>query len=396
MTSTYHIYCHIPFCKMRCPFCCFVDPFLNKELLDLSLISDFVKALKEEILSYDFPDLPLESIVFGGGTPSLLSPEQAQEILSAIDLKTKGMGKHPRWVSFEATPDTATIEKLKGFYEAGFNRVSIGIQSFFETELRLLGRSNSKSQALSAISNAKKIGFEATNIDLFCGFPGNTFESWWQNVNEALELDVENISIYVYTFSYAGSDKYVKALQSGGFTCPPKEEIIRMFRYAMERFQKQGYVPVNYFLYSKPRAVCNYERDLFRMANNIIGFGPFSTSHCSDVIYVTYPSIKEYIKNPFHKHLSSPYRSNTFQYFFGNIMHNGWIDRDKAKGIFQERLEDVLEKDELTREIVKVFLDTGYGCFDARGFHIREELLPEVIVELWDCSVRNTRLRAIL
>lgn len=385
MVGNYHVYCQIPFCKKRCPFCCFVYAFPEDDLTDLSLIDSYVDALIREINKHDFPERRLDSIVFGGGTPSLISVKQAKAILGAIRSRVK-LNSDPRWISIEATPDSITPEKLNGFKEAGINRLSIGIQSFYSEELGLLGRTNSVSQAHRAISNARSAGFAVLNIDLMFGFPGNTFERWRKSLDLALESDPENISVYVNTYSFFQEKSYLARMKEKGISSPAKEEKVEMFRYAIKKLLALGYERVNAFLYSKPNCVFDYEKDVFRINKNILGFGPFSASHCSNGSFLGHPFIKEYIKNPGGKYFKHSYQEDLFKYIMGNITHNGIVDRCQAEAMFDKEFEDLINGDGLSKSAVDRLIAGGYAALDNKGLRVKDDNLAEVVIELWDIN----------
>lgn len=385
MARTYHVYCQVPFCKRRCPYCCFVYAFPENELTDLSLIDSYVNALIEEINNNEFPECQLDSIVFGGGTPSLITVTHARSVLEAIHKKVNSFSS-VRWISMEATPDSVTLEKMTGFREAGINRLSIGIQSFFSEELVLLGRTNTVPQAHEAICNARKAGFDALNLDLMFGFPGNTFERFSRSFDLALEHSPENISIYANTFSFFQSESYLTKMKERGIEAPGKEEKVAMFRYAVEKLITSGYEQVNAFLYSKPNYVFDYEIDVFTISRNILGFGPFSVSYCSDGSYLGHPFIKEYIKKPGDKYFQSSYQENLFKYIMGNITHNGIVERKQTESMFNTQLEDLINCDQPSKSATELLISKGYASLDDKGLWVKNEVLTDAVIELWDLN----------
>jgi len=187
------IYIHIPFCKQACHYCNFHFSTLLKGK------NEFLAALLKEI------DLrkswlggeKIETIYFGGGTPSLFSSEEIKLILD----KLRGSFEITQDLEFtlEANPDDLTIDLLSGLKDSGINRLSIGIQSFFEEDLRWMNRAHSAEQAMECIQNAREVGFSNLSIDLIYGSPTLTDDKWKQNVDLAIELKIPHLSCYALT-----------------------------------------------------------------------------------------------------------------------------------------------------------------------------------------------------
>ena len=195
------IYIHIPFCKQACFYCNFhfSTSLLLKEEMVKSLIKEVElrSASKEDDVSIISKDEKIETIYFGGGTPSLLSEVEIQELLSAI--KSNYRVNEGAEVTLEANPDDITTEKLKEWKHAGINRLSIGIQSFIERDLKWMNRAHNASQALDCIHLAREAGFNNFSIDLIFGIPGLSNEEWKENVQKVIDLNVPHIACYALT-----------------------------------------------------------------------------------------------------------------------------------------------------------------------------------------------------
>ncbi|MEI6305967.1 MAG: radical SAM family heme chaperone HemW [Deltaproteobacteria bacterium] len=188
------LYFHIPFCRSKCPYCAFNSRETNSEL------DSYVDLLLQELrlAAEDFlPASPLESIYFGGGTPSLLHPEQIALLIelagTAFDLTQSAE------ITLEANPGTVTPELLAGFRAAGVNRLSIGVQSFRDDMLATLGRIHTSAQALIVFTGARLAGFDNIGIDLIHALPGQTLEMWRHDLEQAILLAPEHISVYGLT-----------------------------------------------------------------------------------------------------------------------------------------------------------------------------------------------------
>ncbi len=193
------VYVNIPFCKTRCHFCCFGRAF-GRDLLSLKkLKSSYIKALKHELAVKGFyfttkHRVNLKAVNFGGGTPTLLAAEELGELLASIVECFGQKIEDIRDISLEATPDSLTLSKLKQLRGAGFNRISIGAQTFEERILKKLNRAHSVENLYNAYNLARLAGFKNINIDLLYGIPTQTFEDLKNDLETAVSIDPEHIS----------------------------------------------------------------------------------------------------------------------------------------------------------------------------------------------------------
>ena len=187
------IYLHIPFCRQACNYCNF------HFTTSLRYKNELVLALEKELeLQQHFlEDEPIHTIYFGGGTPSLLSIEDCEKLLGKIRQQYTVSGDAE--VTLEGNPDDITAEKLQGWKALGINRLSVGIQSFFEEELRWMNRAHNADQAHQCIENIRQAGFDNFTIDLIYGSPLLTDEQWEQNVQRAIAYAVPHLSCYALT-----------------------------------------------------------------------------------------------------------------------------------------------------------------------------------------------------
>ncbi len=185
------LYIHIPFCKHKCIYCDFYS------VITTDNINSFLSALKKEIEYYaqEYSDERIiTSVFFGGGTPSLMDVEYLNEILIQISKCFKIAVDAE--ITIETNPGTISFEKLKAFRQTGFNRISIGVQSFNSEELKFLTRIHSKEAAISTVEEARDAGFENINVDLIFNLPKQTKEIWMNNLQQAVSLPVTHISAY--------------------------------------------------------------------------------------------------------------------------------------------------------------------------------------------------------
>lgn len=183
------LYLHIPFCQAICSYCNF-----NRGLLDPPLKARYVRALIEEIRRVG-DGRTVDTIFFGGGTPSLLA---ADEVAAVLDACRQAFSILPEAeVTLETNPETASEEKLRGFKHAGVNRLSFGVQSFHDAELQRLGRIHSSARAAEAIQMGRGAGIQNVSLDLMLWLPGQTPRTWRSTVAKAIELRPEHVSLYL-------------------------------------------------------------------------------------------------------------------------------------------------------------------------------------------------------
>jgi oxygen-independent coproporphyrinogen-3 oxidase len=186
------IYIHIPFCRSRCSYCDFATGMYSAEAAER-----YVLALVSEIETWRVvdPPEPVDTIYFGGGTPSLLSPAQLETLLNAVHKRFKVAPNAE--VTTEINPGTVTKETLSAFRNLGVNRASFGAQTFDDNELARLGRSHSAADTRRTFHDLRNAGFDDVSFDLIAGLPGQTMAGWCRNLDEAFALRPEHLSFYL-------------------------------------------------------------------------------------------------------------------------------------------------------------------------------------------------------
>lgn len=184
------LYIHIPFCRSRCSYCDFATGIYQGELAER-----YVRALIAEIASSAHAGNLVDTIYFGGGTPSLLTPSQLERILAAV---------HDRFavdrdseITVEMNPGTVTRDQLRAFRDLGVNRASFGAQTFYDAELAKLGRSHTSTDTLKTFHELRAAGYTNVSFDLIAGLPGQTVAAWRQNIEKSLALQPEHLSFYL-------------------------------------------------------------------------------------------------------------------------------------------------------------------------------------------------------
>ncbi len=263
------LYLHIPFCEHKCIYC----DFYSVESMDRA--DAFVRCLKQEIASYggSAKSEPFSTIFFGGGTPSLLEPAVIGEI---IDLLGATFDVEPSAeITLEANPGTVDPGKLKGFRSAGVNRLSFGVQSFHDDDLRFLTRIHTSEQAIQGINLARKAGFENINLDFIFALPDQTMARWEQNLRQAAELSPEHIS--AYSLIVEPKTPLSRMVRSGRVSPLPLDSEAEMYEFTMQYLKATGYEHYEVSNYARPGCRSRHNSGYWNHSG-YLGFGPSAHS----------------------------------------------------------------------------------------------------------------------
>jgi oxygen-independent coproporphyrinogen-3 oxidase len=229
--SVLGLYLHIPFCSSICNYCNF-----NRGLFDGPLKDRYVDALRAEILASGRGE-PADTIFFGGGTPSLLEPEEVGRLIeacqSAFAVQTGAE------VTLEANPETLDTERLERFRTAGVNRLSLGVQSFREAELRRLGRIHSADRARMAVADARRAGFDNVSLDLMMWLPQQSREDWGESVEGLVAVAPDHASLYLLELYPNAPLK--EDMARSGWSLAPDDDAAEMYLWSMARLEEAGY-----------------------------------------------------------------------------------------------------------------------------------------------------------
>ena len=228
------LYIHVPFCSAICNYCNF-----NRGLFDAALKARYVDALVAEIgRAGAVPTAGVaDTIYFGGGTPSLLEPDDIARIVeactSAFDVADD------REVTLEANPESVTTERLAAYRASGVNRVSFGVQSFRDEELRRLSRLHDANRARAAVADARAAGFDNVSLDLMMWLPGQQVGDWLSSVDEAIAIGLEHLSLYLLEVYPNAPLK--ETMARARWSQAPDDDAAAMYVTAMERLESAGY-----------------------------------------------------------------------------------------------------------------------------------------------------------
>jgi len=280
------LYLHIPFCSSICSYCNF-----NRGLLDPDLKTRYVAALAAEIRRTSQPTpRAADTIFFGGGTPSLLDPPEIASLIAAcrntFDLATDAE------ITLETNPETATPERLEAFREAGVNRISFGVQSFEDEELKRLGRVHSAARAREAIRAARSAGFANLSFDLMLWLPGQSFVSWLRTIDEAVALGPDHLSLYLLELYPNAPLK--EAMAREPWSQAPDDEAADMYLAGLDRLDAAGLH--QYEISNAARPGCESRHNLkYWQSGDWWGFGCGAHSTVDGVRWQNIASVEDYV-----------------------------------------------------------------------------------------------------
>ena len=226
------LYLHIPFCSSICNYCNF-----NRGLFDAGLKERYVPALEREIRSAGRGEA-VDTIFFGGGTPSLLEPAEIGRLVRAC--RGSFAVAPDAEVTLETNPETSSLERMSGFREAGVNRVSFGVQSFRDAELKRLGRIHSADRARAAVGEARAAGIENVSIDLMMWLPQQRAADWRGNVDALIDVRPEHASLYLLELYPNAPLK--EDMARAGWSLAPDDDAAEMYLTALAQLDAAGYV----------------------------------------------------------------------------------------------------------------------------------------------------------
>jgi oxygen-independent coproporphyrinogen-3 oxidase len=281
------IYIHIPFCKTKCHYCDFYKS------TDFGARTDFLSALKKEMIlrKHEVNDELIESIYFGGGTPSVLKLDETASILQLI-FSIYHVQKDAE-ITLEANPDDLTGLFVQALAGTRINRLSIGIQSFNDRDLKAMNRRHNAVQALDCVKNAYDAGFHNLSIDLIYGLPNQSLKDWEKNIDLAIKLNVNHISAYHLT--YHEGTVFYDYLKSGKIREIPDELSFAQFSLLKHRLEEVGYEHYEISNFARNGQYSRHNRSYWER-KSYIGFGPSAHSFNQRTRRWNVSSLKEYLQ----------------------------------------------------------------------------------------------------
>ncbi len=283
------LYIHIPFCLSKCPYCDFYSS------TSISAVPDFLNALFKEMEMYRTRFNPFDTVYIGGGTPSLLSPQQLESILIRVR-ENFNLISNPEItpeITIETNPADLNRSFLESMRENGINRINIGVQSFDEKVLDFLGRRHSVKQAISAVEASRKAGFHNIGLDLIYGVPAQDIESWLDTLKQAVIFSPEHISCYQLTLE-AKTPLGIR-YQAGEFFIPGEELQHEFFMKTSEFLEDAGYIHYEVSNFARGREHTSRHNQKYWDHSPYLGLGPAAHSFQCNQRWWNHRSLDQYL-----------------------------------------------------------------------------------------------------
>ena len=378
------LYLHIPFCERKCAYCDFLSA-----PADLPVRISYIKKLQEEIAYYglEFEEYQVSSIFLGGGTPTILEGYQLAAILETVKKYFRLVADAE--ITVECNPGTLTAGKAEKLVQAGFNRLSMGLQSADDRELQLLGRIHNFAQFLESYDLARKAGFENINVDLMSALPGQTLKSWQNTLQKVTALRPEHISAYSLIIEegtpfYERFAEDERIREEGGHPrLLPEEAIERQMYELTQRFlHTKGYERYEISNYAKPGSECRHNCGYWTR-KDYLGLGLGASSLVGHQRFQNTLDLKEYLEQEYH-HIHTETldkKSEMEEFMFLGLRLMTGISRQQFEKTFQVTLDSVygevlrkLKSEQLIEEVAGYVRLTEYGI-DVSNYVLSEFLL---------------------
>ncbi len=287
-TSDRGIYIHIPFCIKKCSYC----DFYSLPTESSAMFKRYVKAVQKELefKAASLADTRAKTVYVGGGTPSILSGEELKNMMDAVrtylDLDDNAE------ISLEANPATLDGDKLKAICEAGFNRISLGVQSFQDDDLHILGRSHNARDAVNTIKLIQDSGLSNYNLDLIYGIPGQTISKWEETLRIALELEPAHLSIYLLQLDE--NTPLAVDIRKGRFELLGEESEAQMYDMGIDMIKQGGFEQYEISNFVRPGYECQHNL-IYWKAREYMGIGAGAVSFTDKRRYINKKDLNHYL-----------------------------------------------------------------------------------------------------
>ncbi len=291
--KTVGIYVHIPFCKQKCKYCDFIS-FQNCE----NYFDDYFECLKKEItekaneINSENKEILIDTIYFGGGTPSIVCEKYIEEVLNKI-YEYYNVSENAE-ITVEVNPGTVDKFKLEKYFEIGINRLSIGLQSTDDKLLKMLGRIHTYKEFENTYDLARKIGFKNINVDLMIGLPNQSLENVHDSLEKIVQKNPEHIS--VYSLIIEENTKMFDLIEKGELELPD-EDVERKMYWSVKKFlEENGYIHYEISNFSKSGFESKHNANCWNQ-HEYLGFGIAAHSYFNNIRYSNIDNLRQYIEN---------------------------------------------------------------------------------------------------
>ena len=371
------LYIHIPFCDHKCIYCDFYSIITSDNILS------FLKALKKEIKYFSTQysnGRNYKSVFFGGGTPSLMEPEYLQEILAHIN-KYFNVDENAE-ITMETNPGTVDKSKLKKFKDAGINRISIGIQSFNEEELKFLTRIHDKQTAIQTVYNAAEVGFENISVDLIFNLPNQTKEKWIENLETAITLPLKHLS--AYSLILERGTILNKLVLDKKVTMQDEDYDADLYETTIDFLISNGFYQYEVSNFTKPGFECVHNNAYWRY-RDYLSFGTSSHSFMDGKRWWNYSSLKKYISEielNNHAIMNSEIISKEQmhdEYVMLALRSSGLDLNDYKKRFSEDWIKKNYSYFQLLKNEQHISIDNNWIKLTSKGYAVCDEILKNIL-----------------
>ena len=370
------IYIHIPFCRKKCIYCDFYS--IGTKGLEDAYIDAVIKECS--LRRNELRNSPLKTIYIGGGTPSLLSPEQIGKIIKGIHsiFSLKSLIEF----TIEVNPDDVTQEYISFIKELGINRVSMGIQSFVDSELTTINRRHNSLQAISAVDYIKNAGIDNISIDLIYGLPGQSLDSWLYSLSKAIALNVPHISCY--SLSYEEGTRLYSLREQGLINECSEDDYISMYEVMVKELRNYGYehYEVSNFAKNKKYSVHNSN---YWNGEIYLGLGAAAHSYDGKSRSYNITNAKQYIDRTSSSELACEYENlSEYERYNEYIMirlRTTWgVDLNELQRLFEDRFHRhfVTSVDKFIKNELMLLNGTNYRLTE-RGIMVSDMIIRHLM-----------------
>lgn len=357
------LYIHVPFCKRKCPYC----DFYSAEPENDRVFYAYVQRLLKEAGGYKDSAVEVDSVYFGGGTPSLFSKRHVDKLIRGF--KSCFYINDNAEVTVEVNPSSADFNKLVGYRQAGINRISFGIQSSSNSELKVLGRLHNFYEAKNAVGDAAKAGFDNISADIMIALPGQTRDSVKKSVYDIVSLGVNHISCYILKVEentpYANMD----------LSLPDDDEAADLYLYMCEILKGCGFVHYEISNFAMPGYESRHNLKYWR-ADEYIGLGVSAHSYFKGVRYYNKRNLSDYLKGEDIRVIEDTKIDKAEEYLLLSLRLNEGISVNRYLSLGGK--EDILKKaDQIGKRYLKIKSDNI--SLTEEGFLVSNEIISGLL-----------------
>ncbi|MCR5181824.1 MAG: radical SAM family heme chaperone HemW [Clostridia bacterium] len=377
------IYVHVPFCRSKCPYCDFYSVVNRDEDIKEKFTERLIREIREGSELPWFLRTKPDTLYFGGGTPALLSTSQLERITGTV--KDIFGGEELKEVTIEVNPGSTDLQKLKELRSIGFNRLSVGVQSFDDEILRKLGRLHKSQDSFRVMEDAGKAGFENVSIDLMFGIDGQSFETWETSLHTAIDLRPEHLSLY--SLEFQEGTVFTRLLREGRMKETDPEEDRRMYETAHDELERAGYEHYEISNFAEPGCRSMHNMKYWSL-QEYLGLGPGAHSYLRrednglGQRFYNRPDLKAYLDGTDIRVMSEPndISDDASEFMITALRLTEGVSKEEFRDLFGVGVWDFFG--DVARLQFQSFVQTGHALEDEdritltlQGFNVSNRIL---------------------